>query len=565
MNADKNKIFSTNEQMVVSSKEKKVASVSRLLKRFDLYPENKRRPVNKTVFRNEYFQMTYNVKTETMAISSRGEIVYSAIPYDTARNYIQRAAILFLMYPEAVDQYIESHKKNVERYLILSLFQVTGERLDTQSFEVVQAYNEIIKNPLLKIQVYGRLLQHDETGPLSANLAGKFLFSENRKTGISGYLSEYIAFIIQLTQSLPVMTDGKQIQLIETSALKEELAENMLSEQSNIQLAVESLPQQMKSKIECALMITNQSPGTLTPILRSKAGKELSEVRKNYVAHSVPPKELEQYFENVLPTENTNKINVVSDIHAIDGKLPFVNKAFNILAGDLPDSHMTDETICGISVLGNHDLKAALPNEPAQNQQWQKWQPFMQEEWFQKLIENPDDSWYLLPTGDHDYYDTVKHELAKRFPKINVLNNSSIMYEEIRYIGLTIPVALVERKKEQQAFIFRALKKLLAEDKQCPTVIISHAPLFNELSMLSPESKSYNKDYQCIEPRIEQLFECYNILGVIHGHHHIPASKGRYKIVTFGGQECFVVCSIYSKMNTGFDLTNLVKNYIGKS
>ncbi|WP_324199190.1 hypothetical protein [Carnobacterium viridans] len=68
---------------------------SEIIARFELYPENIRRPVNKTLFRNEYFELRYNMKTKDLAISSRGDIVYSAIPYDTARNYIQRAAIQY--------------------------------------------------------------------------------------------------------------------------------------------------------------------------------------------------------------------------------------------------------------------------------------------------------------------------------------------------------------------------------------------------------------------------------------------------------------------------------------
>lgn len=49
-----------------------------------------------------------------MAISSKGDLVYSAIPYDTARNYIQRAAIQYLLHPEEIRRYIELHQTTVE-------------------------------------------------------------------------------------------------------------------------------------------------------------------------------------------------------------------------------------------------------------------------------------------------------------------------------------------------------------------------------------------------------------------------------------------------------------------
>lgn len=98
----------------------------------------------------------------------------------------------------------------------------------------------------------------------------------------------------------------------------------------------------------------------------------------------------------------------------------------------------------------------------------------------------------------------------------------------------------------------------MAEDSETPTVIVSHAPLFNELSLLPETSDAYNKDYSCEEPKIEKLFEQYPIIGVIHGHHHIPASSRRFKKTEFAGKQLFVVCSIYSKVNTGFELMSLL-------
>ncbi|MHC5229207.1 metallophosphoesterase [Enterococcus sp. LJL99] len=535
-----------------------------LTQRFDLYPENKRRPINKTLFKNDYFQLTYNTRDQTMAISSRGDLVYSAIPYDTARNYIQRAAIQYLLHPEAVHQYLEAHKPNIETYLKLSIFQMTNQRVDEHSFEVIQAYQEIRQNPLFEIQILGRLLQHDETGPLSANLPGKFLFSENAKTGISAYLSEYLNFVVQLTKTLPIMTDGRTTQFLENDEQKTRLVETEMSSRltiaSDIQPALALLPQEVKQKIEESMTYTEALVVASTkPILRSEVGKELSEVRKNYTAHSVNPKELEKYFEDVHATDNTNHVNVVSDVQTNNGKLPFTNPYFNIFAGNISDSHATDEQIQGLYVLGNHDLVDVIPdNRNKEGEQWDIWRPFFKTEWFQTLLCYPDDAWYLLPVGDAHYYECVKTVLEKRFVKMKILNNESLIYEGIRYIGLTVPVVLTQRKKEQQRFIFKTLKKLLTNDFDIPTVIVSHAPIFNELSLLSPKSKAYNKEYTCSEPKIEKLFETYNIIGAIHGHHRIPASSGRYKIVEFAGKKLFVVCSIYSKMNTGIELMELI-------
>ncbi|MGM0123872.1 hypothetical protein IGI37_001246 [Enterococcus sp. AZ194] len=535
-----------------------------LTRRFELYPENKRRPVNKTLFKNNYFQMTCNTRSQTLEISSKGDIVYSAIPYDTGRNYIQRAAIQYLLHPEDVRQYIEMHKSNIEQYLVLSLFQVTKKKLGKDSSEVAQAYQAILQNPLLEIQVVGRLLQHDETGPLSANLAGKFLFSENQKTGIAGYIAEYLKFVVELTHSLPVTTDGKNILLLEgvqqESSLNGQEMSKQLTFDSDISQGLTLLPSEIRQTIVQSLSQTTQPQLTNNqPLLRSEFGKELADVRKGYVAHSVAPEELKKYFENMLPTENTNIVNVVSDMHIKDGKFPFSNPNFNILAGDILDSEVINKKIKGIYVIGGHELSAVLPKTTDLNDEtWQKWQPFFGYEWFKLLRENPVDAWPLLPIGNHAFYKVVKNEIQKNFPKMRILHNQSVVHEGVRYIGLTIPVALTKRKKELQRFLLTTLKELLGDDYVTPTVIVSHAPLFNELSRLSPRSAAYSKDYICSEPKINQLFEHFPIIGVIHGHHHIPAAFGRYKLVEFSGKERFVVCSIYSDMNTGFELMSLI-------
>lgn len=537
-----------------------------LATRFELYPENKRRPVNKTLFKNDYFQLTCNMRDLSLAICSQGDIVYSAIPYDTARNYIQRAAIQYLLHPQAVRKYVESHQATLEKYLMLSIFQVTSKKVDEHSPEVQQAYQAIFDNPLFEIQILGRLLQHDETGPLSANLAGKFLFSENIKTGISEYISEYLNFVVQLTHSLPIMTDGRNAQFLETSktSLMNQPTQPVLSYQSDITPGLELLPQAVNQSIKNSIVLANQTmPVRSKPLLRSEFGQELAEVRKNYVAHSVHPGELEGYFENVHSADNSNLINVVSDMHSLNGQLPFINRHFNILAGDASDSRVHDEEIRGIYTIGNHDLVDVLPEtRNFDDPEWEKWQPFFHNEWFQQLLKDPDEAWPLLPIGDHAFYEVVKTELQQRFPKMHVLNNSSFLYEGVRYIGLTIPVALTQRKKSQQTFILRTLENLVGQEPELPTVLVSHAPLFNELSMLSPKSEAYNPAYSCSEPALEKLFEKCQIIGAIHGHHHIPASSRRYQFVEFAGRKRFVVCSIYSKINTGLELIDLLNSKV---
>ncbi|WP_461217025.1 metallophosphoesterase [Lactococcus cremoris] len=535
--------------------------------RFELYPENRRRSVNKVIYHNQYFQLVYNLNSQSLTIESKGDLIYSAIPYDTGRNYIQKALIQSILHPTKTRKYIESHENNLKKYLALSIFQISGRKVMLDSNEVERAYQQIFEDALFEMQVLGRLMQHDETGPLSANLAGKFLYSENIKTGISPYLAEYLKFVVEVTQTLPISTDGKNVQLLDSAY--EQTSEKgyldqpkslALTSQSDLNVGLENLPATLKVEIENLKVSEPISQVMTKPLLKSNAGNQLKALRKNYVAHSQAPKELEQYFENVHSTHNDNKINVISDIDSQNGKLPFSNLNFNILVGNVSNSVVSDTEMQGIYVIGNHELSDLLSDNIIFKKS--KWDAFREKEWFKELVVDPDQAWAKLPVGNNSFYELIKDELAQNYPKMKILNNESVIYEGIRYIGLTIPVAFSKRKKELQNFIAIEMERLLAQDRDIPTVIISHAPLFNELSMISPRSKSYNKSYKCAHRGILNLFDKFNIIGAIHGHHHIPASLGQSKMVSFSNKKLFVVCSIYSKINTGFELSNLLSDLI---
>src|SRR5699024_8570175 len=173
---------------------------------FDLYPENRRRSVNKIIHRGDYFNLVYNLNDQNIVFQKKDEIIFSAIPYDTARKYIQRAAILTLLYPDATKEYLKKHKSNLMKYIEQSLRQV-GKSTGLAS----QYYQEIFCAPLFMMQILGRMLQHDETGPLSANLAGKFLYDVNQNTGITGYLVEFLKYVIETINELPIATDGERV------------------------------------------------------------------------------------------------------------------------------------------------------------------------------------------------------------------------------------------------------------------------------------------------------------------------------------------------------------------
>ncbi|MDM7657775.1 hypothetical protein QUD57_00335 [Lactococcus lactis] len=45
--------------------------------RFELYPENRRRSVNKVIYQSQYFQLVYNLNHKSLAIESKGDLIYS--------------------------------------------------------------------------------------------------------------------------------------------------------------------------------------------------------------------------------------------------------------------------------------------------------------------------------------------------------------------------------------------------------------------------------------------------------------------------------------------------------
>lgn len=177
------------------------------------FPEDKGRPVNKILRKSDYFYLLYNTRNEKLSIEPRNDLIYAVIPYDLGRHYIQRAAIQYLINPRSVMQYLRSHEFNLRVYLKLSIYETTRKKVDSNSKLVTDALNFLYEQPLFAIQVCGRLMQHDETGPITTNLAGKFYPSKMQINGISGYVVMYLKFILESRQTLALITDGEDVSL----------------------------------------------------------------------------------------------------------------------------------------------------------------------------------------------------------------------------------------------------------------------------------------------------------------------------------------------------------------
>ncbi|MFW3538306.1 metallophosphoesterase [Vagococcus fluvialis] len=499
-------------------------------------PKNKRRRRNKIIVENESFELIYDVKQQEIQVSKKDDLYFSIIPYDTSRKYIETAVLMFIEKPEFLDDYLKKHTDNLKTYVKIALFQVTGKRFDDNSLEVLNELSYLETDIYFKIQVVGRLLQHDETGPLSATLPYKFLYHFNLKTGIHGYIKEWLIFLGETVKQVPISLEVNRPRLIEGNSQKKVNQEDY------------------------GLVLTGEMRGlTLRKSELSIAQlNELMTIRKDYKPQSKHPSEIAQYFDIVHPNKTDNLINVVSDIDSTTANIPLESPNFNIIVGNLVDklSEVTvkNHDLKGIAVIGNHDIVRCAK--------------FIGDTFSDELLEaltnTTDIDYSVIKVNDKKLYTTCKKYLESQFENLHFLNNESYEFKGVRYIGLSVPVNYVKERYLVQTLLARTLKKLLGKDKRIPTVIISHAPLFNELNLLYKESSSYEKEFTCVNEELENLFREYHILGVIHGHHRIPASSGVLDFKEFAGKEFFVLCSIYSSINMGFDLDPVLAQLIKK-
>lgn len=326
-----------------------------IINKINSYKENSHRFVNKIILKNDYFELTISTKTKELSISKKKNVIYSNIPYDTARQYMQTATFHYLLNKFTAIEYIKKHEFNIKMYIEESLRQLGRLPKFNYAMVIQKEYSKIFSNPLFSIQIIGRMLQHDDTGPISASLPKKFLYDENKSTGIYEYLYQYIKFTIELFNEVPIITN-ENTKLLKLNTQEFNVNDKSIYKNQNSHLKNIS---NVAQEIGFALNDMEKQLGEQyckKPLLKTELVNGIQSYYKDYIPHSVDPKILEPYFKNVLAQDNMNLINVVSDIHVTDGKLPFFNSNFNIIAGDILDSKIYDHSIKGVCVIGNHEL-----------------------------------------------------------------------------------------------------------------------------------------------------------------------------------------------------------------
>ncbi len=516
--------------------------------------ENEKKPCNKIIHRNKYFEFTYSITNKTLSICNKG-IVYSRINGDTCKAYIMKAAIDTLIDYEKVLETFWSYQNVIKEYIRRALIQVyycNGSHKCVTKQEVNYEFKKIIKNPLMLINVVGRIYQHRATGTLTASLASKFLLDYFIKTGIAQFIFTFINYIIELTDKF-----GSDVPIfylehhMDTNQNKTSEEYNFLVDKTKSSYEYSSNP------ILNEIIKINDVQEQNKSLVLKQSSSWLEENDWIVNVPSMDHKIANQSFYARPVNKASNIINVVSDIHAnkMVNAFPINNNSFNVIAGDFIDDPIGSD-IKGVAVIGKHEILTTI------NWHDKKWKQFNNEPWFKLLKESPWDAWSQLPHNNTPFFKLVKQELATLFPNLKILNNEATIYEGIRYIGLTLPQRYYFKKRAVQKYIYKQLKRIVGSNYQIPTVIITHAPLFNELSALRPTSRAYIHNYTCVNNELIKLFKQMNLLGVVHGYHHIPMNEHATKFVKIASRKVFVVCSIYNADNTGIELQSYIDDAI---
>ncbi|WP_270229763.1 hypothetical protein [Lacticaseibacillus paracasei] len=152
---------------------------------------NRRRTKNFALITGEVLEVNVNVDTGRWALALPGqELIYSTIPYDMSKRYIAFLSILDVFENVAVGNFLKDNLKIYDVYLKKGLRQTPAK---------IEKQHECLKQDArFRICVAGRILQHLDTGPLTASLREKMLYQAVINTGTLDFVDEVQAFVRNL-------------------------------------------------------------------------------------------------------------------------------------------------------------------------------------------------------------------------------------------------------------------------------------------------------------------------------------------------------------------------------
>ncbi len=537
---------------------------------------NKLRTVNLVILEDKNFELTYNAKTYKYEIQSKPGTIYSEIPFDTCKNYMVKALFNSLVQPNEFIAFIDDNELEIKDYIVKALKSISVNPNQSIVNEVFDSYK---KDPLLMVQIVARILQSKDTGSIETSLAEKFLPEYKDMAKINSFLNKALLFCNHISESLNL--DENILCLCNNMELNSNHYISDTNELDTIKQQINSMIEQTKSVAN--YMINN---ATIEEAIKKekRARKDEYTPKQNFYSKS-------QTSMQILWTDqltNHNRINVISDTHWANPKdYPVFSDQFNIIAGDIIELK-TKSNIKGICVLGNHDIFALTYlmdncfdildkfgieynriNTFEQIKVSYRLSGLDEEEADKKAdkiynsLSNFNISLNYETLLKDDYFKLLIDKFQKMFPHLKVLYNESYMYEGVRYIGLNIPECYSAEKVKVQKLIYEKLKSIIGGDYGTPTVIISHAPISNEFGILDKHNSSYRKLQFLCNQDLYNLIMKTNIKGFIHGHHHITSKSKYWKFIEIENKRMFIVCSIFSRLNNGIDLSKflMLDNY----
>lgn len=149
---------------------------------------NKRRRKNFALATGEVLELDVNSDTGRWALSLPGqELIFSTIPYDMSKRYIAFLSALDVYEPAAVENFLNANINVYDVYLRRGLRR-TKEQIAIQ-------HEFLAQDRRFRVCVAGRILQHLDTGSLTASLSRKMLHKFVAVSGTTDFVAELQSFI----------------------------------------------------------------------------------------------------------------------------------------------------------------------------------------------------------------------------------------------------------------------------------------------------------------------------------------------------------------------------------
>lgn len=149
---------------------------------------NRRRSKNFALVTGEVLELDVELNNGRWSLALPGqELIYSTIPYDMSKRYIAFLSTLDTYESGVVENFLND---NIQIY---DVYLKKGLRLTKE--QIIRQHKLIEQDNRFKICIAGRILQHLDTGPLTASLPDKMLYQLVTESGTIDFVEEVQSFL----------------------------------------------------------------------------------------------------------------------------------------------------------------------------------------------------------------------------------------------------------------------------------------------------------------------------------------------------------------------------------